>query len=243
MDLAHHRLRYLDEKRLGWQAARLERSLHLVAKASVAQLARGDVDHHAERRDAFVDPALALAAGLAERPGADRQEEAGGVGERQERFGREHAVARMAPAQERLGTDHLARGDVDARLVDEEQLVPREAVAQLFHHRRGRGRVLVQHGGEELVAVAAELLRAVHRQVGEAQQRGDVVAVLRHAGDADARAGSDLVLADAVGLAELVQQLLRHRGGLAGIGDVLQQHAELVAADARHEVVAAHRSA
>ena len=54
---------------------------------------------------------------------------------------------------------------------------------------------------------------------------------------------AQLVLADAVGLAELVQQLLRHRRGLARLGDVLQQHAELVAADARDEVVAAHAGA
>ncbi len=52
-----------------------------------------------------------------------------------------------------------------------------------------------------------------------------------------------LVLAHRVVLAELVDQLLRHRGGLARLGDVLQQHAELVAADARDEVVAAHAGA
>ena len=40
-----------------------------------------------------------------------------------------------------------------------------------------------------------------------------------------------------------MQQLLRHRGRLARLGDVLQQHAELVAADARDEVVAAHAGA
>ena len=51
---------------------------------------------------------------------------------------------------------------------------------------------------------------------------------------------AQLVPADAVGLAELVQQLLRHRRRLARLGDVLEEHAELVAADARDEVVAAH---
>ena len=52
-----------------------------------------------------------------------------------------------------------------------------------------------------------------------------------------------MVVADAIGLAQLVKELLRHGGGLARIGDLLQQHAELVAADARDEVVAAHRGA
>ena len=83
-------------------------------------------------------------AGLAQRPGADRHEQAGIVGERQERFGREHAVARMAPAQQRLRAHHLARGDVDARLVDEEELAALDAVAQLVGERGRRGRVLVQ---------------------------------------------------------------------------------------------------
>src|ERR671935_159308 len=87
--------------------------------------------------------------------------------------------------------------------------------------RRRRRRILVQHRGEELVAVAAEVLRAVHGEIGEPQQRRHVLAVLRHAGDADARAGSHLMLADAIGLAELVQELLRHGGGLARVGDVL----------------------
>src|SRR5256885_2281271 len=77
--------------------------------------------------------------------------------------------------------------------------------------RRAGGRVLVQLGGEELVAVAAEVLRPVHREVGEPQQRRHVLAILRHAGDADARAGDHLVLADAIGLAELLEELLRHR--------------------------------
>src|SRR5581483_8730684 len=100
---------------------------------------------------------------------------------------------------------------------------------------RRRGRVLVQHRREELVAVAAEVLGAIHGEVREPEERRHVLAVLRHAGDADARAGAHLVLADAVGLAELVQELLRHRGGLARVGDVLQQHAELIAADTRTE--------
>ena len=95
-------------------------------------------------------------------------------------------------------------------------------MSQLVQQHRRRGGVLVQHRREELVAVAAELLRAVHREVGQAQQRRHVVAVLRHAGDADARARAHLVLADAIGLAELVQELLRHGGGLARVGDVQQ---------------------
>ena len=45
------------------------------------------------------------------------------------------------------------------------------------------------------------------------------------------------------GLRELGEELLRHRRGLVRLGDVLQQHAELVAADARDEVVAAHAGA
>ena len=51
------------------------------------------------------------------------------------------------------------------------------------------------------------------------------------------------MLADAIGLAELVDQLLRHRGRFARLGNLLQQHAELVAADARDKVVAAHAGA
>ena len=149
----------------------------------------------------------------------------------------------MPPAQQSLGADHLAGGDVDARLVDEEQLAAADALAQLGGQRGGGGGVLVEQRREELVAVAAALLGAVHGDVGEPHQRADLLAVLRHAGDADARAGEQLAALCVVRPAELVDQLLRHRGGLARLGDVLQQHAELVAADARDEVVAAHRGA
>ncbi len=125
-----------------------------VGERAVAQLPRADVDDHAERLDARVEPAPPLRAGFAQHPGADRHQEPAVVGERQEGFGGEHAVARMAPAQQRFGADHLARGDVDARLVDEEQLVALDARAQLLGERRRGRRVLVQHHGEELVAVA-----------------------------------------------------------------------------------------
>src|SRR5687767_7561045 len=121
-ELAHAGLGHLDEERIGWQTARLERLAHLLADAAGAQLARAQIDHDGEGPVAVVHPAPALDAGLAQDPAAEPDEKAAVLCERQERVGREHAVTRVAPPQQRLGADHLPRRDVEARLVDEEEL-------------------------------------------------------------------------------------------------------------------------
>src|SRR5688500_8764579 len=154
LELAQRGLGQLDQQRFRRQAAFLERRAHLGGERAAAQLARARVDDDGKRPDAGVEPAPALATGLAQRPGADRPEQADVVGEGQEGLGREHAMARVAPAQQRLGADHLARADVEARLVDEVELAALEAGAQLVGELRGGGGGIVQHAGEELVAVA-----------------------------------------------------------------------------------------
>ena len=82
-------------------------------------------------------------------------------------------------------------------------------------------------------------LGLVHGDVGVAQQGVRVLGVLGEHGDADARADVQRDPGERVGAPERRSQPGgRHRGGL-GVG-VLDQHAELVAAQAGDDVAGAH---
>ena len=94
----------------------------------------------------------------------------------------------------------------------------------------------------ELVVVAAELLGGVHRGVGVAHQRLGVVAVLGVQRDAEAGGDVEPLAFDHAGLGDGGEELLRHRLGVLGLAD-LEQHGELVAAEAAHQVAVAHRAA
>jgi hypothetical protein len=87
------------------------------------------------------------------------------------------------------------------------------------------------------------VLGAVHRRVGVAQQRLDVAAVLRVEADAGAAGERQVVAVDVHRQADLVDDAL-HRAEdhfLAGV--VVEDHHELVAAQARHRVaLAQHRA-
>ena len=71
-----------------------------------------------------------------ENPFADVEDEAGLLGERYELRGRDVAVARQAPAQQRFGAQHPAIAHVDLGLVQDHQLVSLQGAAQLgFEHQ------------------------------------------------------------------------------------------------------------
>src|SRR3954451_860669 len=70
---------------------------HRLDQAVLAELDRGEVD-----RDAKARPADQVAAGLADHPGADRDDEAGLLGDRDDLAGQDQAALGMAPAQQRL---------------------------------------------------------------------------------------------------------------------------------------------
>ena len=90
--------------------------------------------------------------------------------------------------------------------------------------------------GEDLVAGAAARLRPVHRRVRVAQHvLGALVARARQR-DADADAGEHLVPAHLDGRGQLLVDPLGDAGGVRLAVDVVEQHGELVAAQARQRV-------
>eukprot|EP01137_Pigoraptor_chileana_P003372 Opistho-2@43463 len=99
-------------------------------------------------------------------------------------------------------------------------------------------------GGGSSGRVPALLLAAVHGRIGRAQQGLGAVAVFGVQGHADADARHD-----AAGRADLdrrrhgLQQLLGHALRIGRMAQRLDQHDELVAAQAAHQVVLAHGAA
>ena len=191
------------------------------------------------RRVAHPVPAPDLGAGGAQDPGADRHDQAGLLGQRDELGRRHQPEIGVEPAQQRLDAEHRPVGEADLGLVVDHELAVLERLPQpaLQHQPLERRRVHVV--GVELVVVAALLLRARQRVVGVLDQRVGVVAVVREQRDADAGAGGQLVRVDLQRRPQRLQHLLRHpRRGLGPVGAEQQQH-ELVAAEPGHGVALA----
>ena len=142
----------------------------------------------------------------------------------------------MPPARERLEPDDLAVVEVHDRLVVGDDLPSLQRAPQIGLQPQRRHRALVHVAGEHLVAGAATRLGPVHRGVRVAQHvLGALVARARQR-DADADAGEHLVAAHDDRRGQLLVDPLGHAGGV-GLGvDGVEQHGELVAAQARQRV-------
>ena len=218
-------------------AVALERGPGGIGQAGVDDVAGRQVDRHGEV-DPGGAPARALAHGRVEHPARQVGDHARALRERYELDRRQQAARRVLPAHERLHADHAARGQRDLGLVVQDELVLVEGPAQLGQQRQALGRVGV---ALEVVGLdpRAGLLGLVHGDVGAAQQRRDVVAVQGAQRDADARLEVDR---DAAQLERPLQGAVQaggHLGHDAAVGDVAQQHGELVAAQAGEQVAAA----
>ena len=142
-------------------------------------------------------PGAGLAHRLLQDPAAERHDQPGVLGERDEPVGAEHAVLRVQPAHQRLGAAHTAVAEVDQRLVLDEELAALQGRGQ----RRGEAvpgdGAGVGLGVGELVAVAARRLGPVHRDVGAAQHLRRAALARRALDDADAAAHGQLPAVDA----------------------------------------------
>src|SRR5690606_21712936 len=178
-----------------------------VGKALVAELGRRHVD-----RDGQLGPLARDRAGFVQDPVAERGDQAGFLGHGHEDLGRDPAAARMVPAEQRLEADDLAFAGIDHRLVvDAETLAAGERAAQLRLEHRAQLDALVHRLGEEAIAVAAFVLRAVERDVGLAHEFGAVGSVFGRDGDADADADVSLVAGNLERQAHLLEDAVEGR--------------------------------
>ena len=137
----------------------------------------------------------------------------------------------------------IAGGEVDLRLIAQDQLAALQRMAKIGFHERAALDALLDLVAAEPTEIAALGLGAVHGAIGLAQQRGAVAAVLRVEGDAEARGDRDAVRVDRHRRHHRIEQLARHQPGMLGLGQVLDHQRELVTAEPRHRVGLAQTAA
>jgi hypothetical protein len=193
-------------------------------------------------------PCAALPGHLLLRSSAKHQQaqladESGAFANRNEQVWSHQATLGMAPARQGLGTDRTARERVHDRLVVHLELMTLERQPQFsFQHRSGAQRIA--HAGViKRQIVAAPVLGGVHRQVRVAQQRFDVLAVLRIKAHPHAGRHAHALPMDEDRLCHRAYQAVAHEVDL--LADVMrhQQDQEFIAAQTRHQVAATHRPA
>jgi hypothetical protein len=148
---------------------------------------------------------------------------------------RRQPVLGMVPAHQRLGPDDRARHQVDLGLVVHDDLAAGDRRGQLADQAQPLLGVPVARRRVERVAGTVGLGH-VHGDVGALHQRLDVLGVLGVDGGADARADEQ---AHALVVKRLPDRGLQQLGDLLGLdrsGARGEQHGELVAAEACHEV-------
>jgi hypothetical protein len=198
----------------------------------------GQVDRHGQLH-ARASPRGALAYRGVEDPARDVPDQAGALGEAEELVRAQQPPLRVLPADERLHADHAAAAQRDLGLEVQDEFVVVEGVPQLAQELEALGRVGVARGGVGL-DVRSRALGLVHRHVGVAQERRDVLAVVGLQRDADRGAELDGDAADVEGEGEGAVQAGGHLADGATVGQDGQDR-ELVPAEAGQDVVAAQQ--
>ena len=177
-------------------------------------------------------PQRGLAGGLAQDPAAQRDDQAGLLGQRDELARAEEAARRVLPADQRLEAGDAAEVEVDDRLVVQDQLLVLDRALELLAAVEALDGVDVHVVGEDRAAVGAGGLGGVHGEVGVAQQ---VVAGLG-GGDADRGAQVQALALEHDRRGQDVEQA-SDQG--VDVGDVEREDRELVAAQPRDGVAVA----
>ena len=181
-------------------------------------------------------PSDALLRRGAQHPFAERVDQTRFLGQRNEDLRRDVSMLRVVPAQQRLRADDRLVCDAHHRLVVKLERVVLDGGAQRRFQRVLLQPALGEICVEELIGVAAQLLRAVHRHVGVLEQFLGRVAVVGVDRDTDRRGHVDVVLLDLEGLRHGILQLLRDAVEHARVVEVLDDDHEFVAAEARQQV-------
>ena len=144
---------------------------------------------------------------------ADRQDQAGLLGQRDELGRRHRAQLGAVPAQQRLDAGDARRSQIELGLVVQRQLVALDGAAQARLQRQPLERQRLQSAVVELEVVLALFLGVVHRDVGVLHQRAARrCASSGNIADADAGGDAALLALDHHRLDHRRQQLARDRG-------------------------------
>ena len=178
---------------------------------------------------------------LVERPAADRHDQAGLLGHRDELRRRDDAPLRVAPADQRLEALHPPGRQLHDRLEVEHELLALDRTVEVAHDPEP-GVGLVAHGEvEDLEPGVPQRLGAVHGDVGVAEQILGLEVAGRAQHRADARRGHQVPARDAEwrrqGLADPRRGVL----DVVRTAHLLEHDGELVSAQARDHVARPER--
>ena len=240
--LDQHRLGDLEHQQARIQARLLQGIAYVGDHIAVLELPDGQVDADVERRIAGPQALYGhrLHACLAQHPAADRDDQPGLLGERDEVSGGDQAALGVVPAQQRLHPGDVAVGQPHDRLVVQLELATVQAALEIGAQLQAGEDTGVHLGLEQPVAALAVTLGDVHRGVRVADQL--VSADRRGAGhdrDADAAAHHQLLARDHQRLAQVLEHAFGDLRCDVGALQILQQHHKLVAAEARRRVAGA----
>ena len=214
---------------------------HAVHQVGLGELPAGQVDVDLQRRPVreIPVPDRGLLAGPAQHPFADRHDQAGLLGQRDEVQRRQHAAVGMVPAHQRLDADDLAGIQRHDGLVVQQHLVAVQRPAQVILQVQHRHCALVHAGVEQGDLCLAVALRAVHGKVGIAQDiLGLAIGRIPHR-HADGGGADDLLAVELEWLADRVQHVTGEGQRLVRARDILQQNGEFVAAQPGERVAGA----
>ena len=209
-----------------------EGALHLLQQPGAGELDGGEIDRHAPVVMTRRPPGAHLAARLVDDPVADGDDEPALLRQRQEAGRRDGTMLRVLPAQQGLGSDHLAATGTVFGLVVQGQLPPLQGVLQLLVQQELLVGVGVHGAVEVVVVVAPLLLGVIHGGIGVEGQLVQAGAILGIDGNADAGGDVQAVVLPLIGLGQGGQQPLGEGRGLAHVPRRQGQH-ELVPAKAR----------
>src|SRR5579863_60899 len=238
-----HALGQLELEKMRIEAARLQRFRDGLREILLAELTRRDVHRDDDRRQSGILPCLVLRAGALEDPFADRHDEAGLFGERDEAPRTDRAALRDAPAQQGLGPHDLSRREVDSRLITEHELLALERAPQMRLELEALRHQRIQLVREELEVVASAVLRAIHRRIGMFEQSRGVLAILGMQGDTDAAAHEELALLDDPGLRDRTEHLAHELPDAVRPPVPVDEQHELIATEPSDRVAVAHTRA
>ncbi len=156
--------------------------------------------------------------------------------------GRDLAMHRVVPADQSLDAALRLGGEIVLRLVDDLELLAAQRQPELMLDHAPALQGLVHARLEEAHALAAVALGLGERDVGMAQHLGGGVAVAGGERDADARRAYHVLVGDAEGTAQGLDQSVHVGHDITEIGDVDQRDGELIGAAACHEIALAQRA-
>ncbi len=181
-------------------------------------------------------PVIDLPAGGFERPGADIDDHAGLFEHGNELRGRDHAELVVVPFKQGLCASDLPGREVVVGLEGEGILVISEGFGEAALHEHQLGNAEVHVRGIKLVMVSAQVLCLGQGRVRVLHEGAGVMPVGGEHGDADGEGDRDLFAARHDDLRHVFHDHFNEEQHIGGAVDIVEHHAELVAAQAADHV-------